>query len=74
MVGERMLTTMLRIIREEFPETVQVRLAVASFNEPAKRLYSRFGFSQHMTMKKALCIAGEFRDKDLMVLELDKQD
>lgn len=72
-IGERMLITLLRIIREEFPKITEVNLSVASYNEPAKRLYSRFGFRHQMTLEKSIRIAGEYRDKDLMLLELDEK-
>lgn len=72
-IGERMLMTLLRIISEEFPKITEVKLSVVSYNEPAKRLYSRFGFRHQVTLEKAIRIAGEYRDKDLMMLELDKK-
>jgi ribosomal protein S18 acetylase RimI-like enzyme len=45
----------------------QIRLEVASHNESAKKLYSRFGFETFGCEKDALFINGKYNDEDFMV-------
>ena len=51
---------------------VQLHLAVTAGNEPARRLYERFGFEVYGTDPRGLRIDGRFYDDYLMVLRLDQ--
>jgi len=47
-----------------------LRLGVTAGNEPARRLYARFGFRPYGVEPDALCVQGRFYDEELMALRL----
>ena len=49
----------------------RIELTVRIDNEPAKRLYEKFGFAYEGRLRRHLLIDGEHRDSDLMALLLD---
>lgn len=60
------------LIAEARNHVVQLHLAVTSHNEPARRLYERFGFWVYGTDPRGLKVDGRFYDDYLMVLRLDE--
>ena len=50
----------------------QLHLAVVTENEPARRLYERFGFRIYGTDPRGVQLGGRFYDDYLMVLRLDE--
>jgi RimJ/RimL family protein N-acetyltransferase len=50
----------------------QLHLAVTTDNEPARRLYERFGFQITGTDPRGLRVEGRFYDDYLMILRLDE--
>jgi RimJ/RimL family protein N-acetyltransferase len=60
------------LIAEARNRVVQLHLAVTTDNEPARRLYERFGFEIYGTDPRGLKVNGRFYDDYLMVLRLDE--
>jgi RimJ/RimL family protein N-acetyltransferase len=60
------------LIAEARKHVVQLHLAVTTDNEPARRLYERFGFTVYGTDPRGLKVNGRFYDDYLMVLRLDE--
>jgi RimJ/RimL family protein N-acetyltransferase len=60
------------LIAEARKHVVQLHLAVTTDNEPARRLYQRFGFEIYGTDPRGLNVDGRFYDDYLMVLRLDE--
>ena len=48
-----------------------IQLATESTNEPAKALYTSFGFVTYGVEKQAIFVDGEYFDEDLMALKVD---
>ena len=55
----------------QMPGLAVIHLAVESTNEPAKKLYTFFGFEAYGVEKRAIFVDGEYFDEDLMALKLD---
>ena len=53
------------------PGLAVVHLAVESTNEPAKALYTSFGFETYGVEKRAIFVNGQYFDEDLMALKLN---
>ena len=68
--GRALLAEALERARQ-MPELAVIHLAVESTNEPAKALYTSFGFGTYGIEKQAIFANGEFFDEDLMALELE---
>jgi RimJ/RimL family protein N-acetyltransferase len=60
------------LIAEARNHVLQLQLAVTTDNEPARRLYERFGFRVYGTDPRGLNVNGRFYDDHLMVLRLDE--
>lgn len=50
----------------------QIHLHVTKTNEPARRLYESFGFTEFGLHPKALKVDGEYHDEILMILRFDE--
>jgi ribosomal protein S18 acetylase RimI-like enzyme len=66
-VGDKLIDTLLQKVRED-PSIEQVLLAVAACQTSARNLYRKFGFESYGTEPRALKIASEYIDEELMVL------
>lgn len=64
-VAKRLMEASIRKAKE-LKEVEQLYLTVVSTNEPAKRLYQSLGFSTYGVDRKAIKIADEYYDDDLM--------
>jgi RimJ/RimL family protein N-acetyltransferase len=70
-VGETLLTALLQWARA-VPGLRQVHLAVSVPQTAARRLYVRQGFTVYGVEKRALQVAGQDVDEELMALFLDR--
>ena len=69
-VGRALLRAALGRARQE-PGLALIQLSVESTNEPAKSLYTSFGFETYGIERQAIFVDGEYFDEELMALKLD---
>ncbi|WP_157722152.1 GNAT family N-acetyltransferase [Tumebacillus avium] len=67
--GSKLMQHVIDELKQE-PEITQIQLAVVTTNEPAKRLYERFGFVTYGLEKAALIVDGTVYDEHWMALYL----
>lgn len=67
--GKSLIATALKKAKE-LEGIEQIYLSVEATNEPAKKLYTSFGFETYAKDKNALKIAGSYYDEEHMVLFL----
>ena len=53
------------------PGLALIQLSVESTNEPAKSLYTSFGFQTYGIERQAIFVDGDYFDEELMALKLD---
>ena len=68
--GRALLADALGRVRQ-MPGLAVVHLAVESTNEPARALYTSFGFETYGVERQAIFVDGQYFDEDLMALKLD---
>ena len=68
--GRALLRAALGRARQE-PGLALIQLSVESTNEPAKSLYTSFGFETYGIERQAIFVDGEYFDEELMALKLD---
>ena len=68
--GRALLAEALGRVRQ-MPGLAVVHLAVESTNEPARALYTSFGFETYGVERQAIFVDGQYFDEDLMALKLD---
>jgi len=71
-LANRLLVTLVRMVQEEFPGVLWIRVKIASINNKGKRLYTKFKFQLTTTENNVIRIGNRFLDEDTMVLTLTK--
>ena len=69
-VGKAIIEFLLQEAKK-FPGLEQIQLGINSTNEPARRLYSSFGFQSYGYEKNAAKYGGRYFDEEYMVLNLN---
>jgi ribosomal protein S18 acetylase RimI-like enzyme len=70
-IGRALFVELLRRL-QSLPGLEQVALDVSTINVPAQRLYESFGFEVYGREARALKIAADYVDEDLMLLYLKR--
>lgn len=69
-VGMALLLGAVRLTRERWPGVEQIRLAVVTTNQAARRLYLSTGFVVYGLERRALRLGSQYLDEEFMALNL----